>query len=158
MDWASVVQILLPGVGVVVLAMLSGAGGSALLELYYKPLRERKRAARLLLSEILLNTDLALLQANARDRAPKKIPADFDFSKLAWNAAAGLLSELPLDLLKRVVLLYNRYDSCNHLVNLYSQTFDELKSLPRRTAIPKNPHAFSTRCSVLRKRQVKPSA
>lgn len=113
--------------------MLSGAGGSALLELYYKPKRDRWRAAALLLSEVLLNTELALLQATTRFEDPKKLPADFSFSLMAWDAVAPRLSELPPDLLKRILLLYNRYRACNHAVVLHSKAADERTSLP-----PKN--------------------
>jgi hypothetical protein len=130
-DWAVFVDKLLPGLSTVLLAIISGAGGSALLELYYKPRRDRRRAAGLLLAEILLNTDLALLQAHARWKAPKKIPSDFSFSLMSWDAAAPLLSELPLDLLKRTVLLYNRYQACNQAVQSYSKTLDDRNALPK---------------------------
>jgi hypothetical protein len=111
--------------------MLSGAGGSALLELYYKPRRERWRASALLLSEVLLNTDLALAEAAARFDNAKKLPADFSFSLMAWDVVAPRLSELPPELLKRVLHLYNRYRTCNHAVELHAKAVDERTSLPK---------------------------
>lgn len=44
---------LLPGLGTVALAILSGAGGAALLELWWKPRRERRRAAALVHSDLM---------------------------------------------------------------------------------------------------------
>lgn len=136
---------LLPGVGTAFLAIISGAGGSALLELYWKPRRDRQKAAALLLAEILLNTDLALLQAHARVKTPRTIPADFAFSSLAWDATTDLLRELPPDLVKRILLLYRRYQHLNFCVNEYAKTMDELPSWsdPHQIAILKG-HLNST--------------
>ncbi|MGH7564048.1 MAG: hypothetical protein ACREK5_06465 [Gemmatimonadota bacterium] len=116
--------------GTVCLAILSGAGGAALLELYYKPRRDRRRAAALLLSEILLNADLALLQAHVRQRIPRKMPSDFSFSTMAWEACSEMVSELPVDLIKRVVIIYNRYQAGNRILRLYTEASRDLESLP----------------------------
>src|SRR5438067_1384586 len=95
--------------GTIVLAIVSGAGGSIVLELIWKPRRDRRRAASLLVAEVALNTELLLLHAHARTFAPKSIPADLSMSTLAWDAAAPLVSELPRERLRAVVTLYNRY-------------------------------------------------
>jgi hypothetical protein len=121
---------LLPGLGTVALAIVSGAGGSALLELWYKPRRDRRRAAKALVAEIMLNTDLALLHAHARWKAVKKIPGDFRFSLICWDSAAELISELPVDLIKSVVILYNRYKQCNEAVAFYREGLDQLEAIP----------------------------
>ena len=120
--------VLLPGIGTAVLAIISGAGGSALLELYWKPRRDRRKAAALLLSEVLLNTDLALLQAHFREKFTRKIPGDVSFSHLAWDATTDLLRELPADLLKQILLLYVRYEQLNSYVQEYGKTLDELQA------------------------------
>jgi hypothetical protein len=120
----------LAAVATVLLAILSGAGGSALLELYYKPRRDQRRAAKLLLTEVLMNTDYGLLQAHARWKAPKKLPGDFVFSTLAWDAAAEQVSEVPTELLKPLIILYNRYQHCNHAVAMYGDSVKQLKALP----------------------------
>src|SRR5262245_12375852 len=99
-DWvamATTTRSLLSIIGPSVLAILSGAGGAALLEVYWKPRQDRRKAATVLLSEILNNTQLCLLQANARQKAPKRIPADFRLELQGWDAAQDKLSELPPD-------------------------------------------------------------
>src|SRR5713101_1656696 len=93
----------------VVLPILSGAGGAALLEVYWKPRRDRRRAAVILLSEILNNWQRCILQANARQKAPKRVPADFHIELQGWDAAQDKLSELPPDTIKSVMLLYSHF-------------------------------------------------
>ena len=111
--------------GTVLLAILAGAGGSALLELLWKPRRDRRRAATLLLAEVALNTELLLLHAHARNSAPRQIPADLRMSTMAWSATAPLVSELPAKLVRKLVILYNRYDSLNRQIELFSDAVRE---------------------------------
>lgn len=101
------------------------------MELYWKPKRDRQRAAAIFLSEILLNTDLLLLQAHARVKAPRKIPSDFEMSLIGWDAAVDVLRELPPDLLKSLVRLYARYHHINQRVRDYAAALNELQSLPQ---------------------------
>ncbi|MBL8989743.1 MAG: hypothetical protein JNJ80_25965 [Gemmatimonadetes bacterium] len=122
---------LLPGLGTVALAILSGAGGSAILELWWKPRRDRRKAAGLLLADVLLNTDLLLLQAHARFKNPRSIPADFQMSVMGWDSAAQVLSELDPELLKSLVLLYNRYRYLNRCVELYAEALREQDAMPK---------------------------
>ena len=114
--------------GTAALAIASGAGGSALLELFWKPKRDRKKAATLLLAEILLNTELLLMQAHARFKKPKNIPGDFHMSTLAWDTAASALVELPAQTLKSVLLLYNRYHDLNGNVTLFDGALRDIES------------------------------
>jgi hypothetical protein len=136
---------LLPGVGTVALAILSGAGGSALLELWWKPRRDRRKAAGLLLADGLLNTELLVLQAHARFKNPRSIPADFEMSVLGWDTAGNVLSELDAELLKSLVLLYNRYRYLNKCVLLYAETLRELDSVA-----PTNPRCARAKGCVPR--------
>lgn len=129
-DITALLLSLLPGLGTVLLAIVSGAGGSALLEIYWKPKRDRQRAAAIFLAEILLNTDLLLLQAHARVKSPRKIPSDFEMSLIGWGAAVEVLRELSPDLLKSLVRLYARYHHLNQRVRDYASAFSELQSLP----------------------------
>ena len=135
-------ETLLPGLGTIVLAILSGAGGSALLELIWKPRRDRRRVAGALLGEILVNTELAILWSHARQKNPLSLPADLSFSNLGWHAVSGLVSELPADLVKSVLLLYRRYEHLNFCVQEYSRAADELQTL----------ETSSQRSAVLRSR------
>ncbi len=113
------------------LAIISGAGGSALLELYYKPRRDRRKAATLLAAEISTNAELLLLHAEFRKTNPRKIPRDFQLSKSGWDIASQLLAELPPDLLKKVLVLYARIDSLNDAVLLYENAVREIQALAK---------------------------
>jgi hypothetical protein len=127
--------------GAVLLAILSGAGGSALLELYWKPRRDRRRAASLIQAEVLLNAQLILLQAHARQQKPRAIPRDFRMSHMAWDASSSIVSELDPGVLKRLVLLYNRFETVNELVPLYADASDQLDACaadaPKRPKLTK---------------------
>lgn len=118
------------GAGTVLLAVLSGAGGSALLDLYWKPRRDRLRAATLLVAEVAFNTEVPLLQAHARFKNMKSIPADFALSTLSWGAAGDLVSELPVKILRELVLLYNQFESLNRHVAAFGQYLREFEAQP----------------------------
>jgi hypothetical protein len=117
--------------GTILLALLAGAGGSALLELIWKPRRERKRAASLLLAEVALNTQLLLMQAHARFADPTGIPADLRFSLIGWEAAGPRVGELPSELLRKIVLLYNQYRSLNMHVLAFGDALKTRDALAR---------------------------
>lgn len=125
-DWISA---LLPGVGTILLAILSGAGGSALLDLYWKPRRDRRRAAALLHADIIMNMQLIQLHAHLRKNAPRRIPQDLKLSRLGFDTAGEIISELPTELLRPLLLLYNRIDDLNRNVDLYAQGMDELDTI-----------------------------
>ena len=122
---------LLPGLGTIFLAIVSGAGGSALLELYYKPRRDRRKAAALLAAEISTNAELILLHSHFRKTNPRKIPRDFHFPKAAWEIASPFLGELPPHLLKKLLVLYARFDAANEAVLLYEDAVREIRELPK---------------------------
>lgn len=135
-DLPGLVSVLIPGLGTALIAIISGAGGSALLELYWKPRRDRRRAAALIHADIILNMQMILFHAELRKNAPRKIPQDLKLSRLGYDTAGEMVSELPTDLLRPVVLLYNRIDDLNRNVDLYSKALDEFDTLdpssPRR--------------------------
>ena len=112
----------------VVLALLAGAGGSALLELLWRPRRDRRRAASLLLAEVALNTELLLLQAHARMKNPLGIPSDFLMSTIAWDAASGLVSELPPKDVRALVQLYAKYGALNRHVEQFDAHLEALEA------------------------------
>jgi hypothetical protein len=120
----------LSGLGAVAIALLSGAGGSVLLEVFWRPWRARKKAAALLLSEILLNTELLLMQAHARFKNPKSIPADFHMSELGWSTAASSVVELPPKALKSALLLYMRYRDLNSNSQQYFVELQQVETSP----------------------------
>ena len=116
--------------GNVLLAILAGAGGSALLELFWRPRRDRKRAASLFVAEVALNTELLLLQAHARTTNPFGIPADLRMSTIAWESAADLISELPAEMVRALVQLYNQYHSLNRQIDGFGGYLDAFKAAP----------------------------
>jgi hypothetical protein len=124
-----VISTLVPGVGTILLAILSGAGGSALLDLYWKPRRDRRRAAALLHADIVVNMQIIQFHAHLRKSAPRKIPQDLKLSHLGFDTAGEIVSELPTELLRPVMLLYNRFDDLNRNVELYAQGMDQLATL-----------------------------
>jgi hypothetical protein len=105
--------------GTILLAMLAGAGGSVLLELLWRPRRDRQRAAGLLTAEVALNTELLLLQAHARQADRFGIPADLRMSVMGWHAVAALVSELPFAENRALIHIYNQYDALNRQVEAY---------------------------------------
>lgn len=113
------------GAGSILLALLAGAGGSALLELLWRPRRDRRRAASLIVAEVAMNTELLLLQAHARKLNPTGIPSDLQLSTLAWAAAGELVSELPASLVRKLVLLYNQFDALNAHVQAFGTALRE---------------------------------
>ena len=130
MNWSEFLTQVLPGLGTALLAIISGAGGSALLELFWKPRQERRKVATTLMADILLNTELLLLQAHARVRNPKGIPDDFNLSLMGWDATSESLRELPAELIKSLVLLYNRYRYLNSTAQNFGKSLDQYESLP----------------------------
>ena len=122
---------LVPGLGAVLIAIASGAGGSALLELYWKPRRDGKRLAAVLYAEILQNAQFILLWTHVRHQQPRTIPADFHLSTIGFDSTSELLRELPAVQLKRVLLLYNRYQAANRQVADYAEALDEFEALKR---------------------------
>jgi len=117
---------ILETVGGIVVALVSGAGGAVLLEVFWKPRRDRRKAATLLLAEILLNTELLLMQTRARQARPKSIPGDFHMSTLAWDTVSNALVELPAEVLKSVLLLYNRYRDLNTFVGQFAEALRDV--------------------------------
>lgn len=114
--------------GTIILAVIAGAGGSALLELLWKPRRDRRRAASLIVAEVAMNTQLLMLQAHARFANPGGIPADIRLSTIGWEAAGALVSELPIKLLRDLVLLYNQYRSLNLQVAAFAESLRDRDS------------------------------
>lgn len=131
MDWGSFA-----------ISIMSGAGGAALLDLWWKPRRDRRRVSALLLAEILINTDYLLLQAHARIKNLKSIPADFELSVQAWEKAGDRVSELDPDLVKQLLLLYIRYSDLNNYVSTFSKFHYQQEALgtmdPQREVLDRN--------------------
>src|SRR2546430_13659585 len=83
------------GLGAVLLALLGGVVGSALLELWWRPWRTRRRVAALPAEEGNLNAQLLKLHAERRPPHPGRIALDFLLSHLAFDAVARAEGELP---------------------------------------------------------------
>lgn len=114
--------------GTILLAVLAGAGGSALLELLWRPRRDSRRAAAMLTAEVVLNTELLILQAHARTKEQMSIPSDLRMSVIAWNAVAPLVSELPTGTVRQLVKLYNQYEALNRHIESFGEALDRYKN------------------------------
>jgi hypothetical protein len=121
--------VVLAAVGTVLLAILSGAGGSALLELYYKPRRDLKRVCVVLYAELLQNAQMILLWAHTRKTNPKAIPSDFQLSVFGMEVVSDLLRELPAHELQEVLLLYSRFEASNQMVAEFASALDQYDGL-----------------------------
>ena len=95
--------------------------------MFWRPRRDRRKAATLLLAEILLDTELLFMQAHARFKNPKNIPGDFPMRTLAWHTAASALVELPPETLKSALLLYNSYRGMNANVAQFATALEEIE-------------------------------
>jgi hypothetical protein len=114
---------LLPGLLTVLLALFGGAAGSALLELWWKPRRTRRRVAALLAEEVNLNAQMCVLHTHLRQRAPGHISPDFQLSHLAFDAVAQEIGELPPEAAGQVILTYHRFDHLRRLREMFSERY-----------------------------------
>ena len=131
--WQEYFGFLSNSAGSILLSVLAGAGGSVLLELLWRPRRDRRRAASLVLTEVAFNTQLCLLQTHARTMGSSLVPADFSMSTMAWDAAGNLLSELPTALLRELILVYNQYRSLNDHVKAFADAINVHDAADRGT-------------------------
>lgn len=144
---SAVVASLLPGIGTAALAVLSGAGGSALLDIWWKPRQARRKVAALLFMEMFFNTDYLLLHAYWREKKPLNIPDDFTLSMLGWEAAIADLKDLDVETMRAVHRLYNRYAELNNYVAKFGAVLDELRHLPPNS--PQRPGLEGHRDAIL---------
>ena len=97
------------------------------MELLWRPRRDKRRAAGLIVTEVALNTELLLLQAHAREANRRGIPSDLRLSTIAWDAASGIVSELPHKTVRGLVQLYNKYSALNLHVEGFGEHLAALK-------------------------------
>ena len=97
------------------------------MELLWRPRRDKKRAAALICAEVALNTEILLLQAHAREVNPRGIPSDLRMSTIAWDAASGIVSELPHNTVRGLVQLYNKYRALNLHIEGFGEHLAALK-------------------------------
>jgi hypothetical protein len=115
--------------------LFGGVGATLLWEMFLKPRREKQSVGRTIAGETSLNLQMIALHLAARERSPNSIPADFRLSTLAFQALASQIGSLPSDARQLVILLYNRIEYLNRVVDLYAQLLDKL-----RTSAADNPH------------------
>jgi len=116
------IESLLPGIVTAVLALFGGAGGSALLELWWKPRRTRRRVAVLLAYEVNLNLKAMLAHTIARERHLMQVSADFKLSTVAFDALAEQIAELPAHTASQVLDVYHRFERLHRLREAFSAT------------------------------------
>ena len=109
---------LLPGLGAVLLALLGGVVGSMLLELWWKPRRTRRRIAALLVEEVNLNAQMIQNYIHVLRRDPGSISPDFELSRLALDAVAQDVGELPPTVAGHVILAYHHFECLPRLLEI----------------------------------------
>ncbi len=111
-----------------VAAALIGAAaavlGTVVLELVWKPLVTRFRAARVLLAEVKLNQKILQAISEHREREPERIADTIVLSTKGWEAVGTDINHLPTPVLESVLLRYAQFDEINRLVQNYSRKTD----------------------------------
>ena len=140
-SWSEIAHYIAKGVILIVLSLLGGVGGSALMEIIWRPRRERERVIGLLGAEVAFNANLLLHHAEVRALGGPTVPSDLILSTMAWTAAGGLVREIPTDMLNELILLYNRFENLNRLVRRYDEIVRRRDSLttfvPEHTRLDK---------------------
>jgi hypothetical protein len=119
---------LAPGLVTVLLALFGGAGGSLLLDLWWKPRRTRRRVAALLMHEINVNVQAMAVHAYLREGHPRQVSADFRLSRLAFDALAAEVAELPPMVAADVIVLYHHFEHLHVLREAFSRTHAEWRA------------------------------
>lgn len=109
----------LPGIWTALIAVVSGAGGAALLELWLKPKRLRRSAAIVLAAEVVQNGIVLALHLVSGKKHPLWIAHDFRLSVIGFQSIADRVSELPPKVVRRTLLLYGRFDELNQAMTRY---------------------------------------
>ena len=136
------VENLLSLLGTILIGLLSGAGGSVILEVLWRPSRSRRRAAALVHSDLIINAQLVLAHAELRKSAPRKVPQDLILSRLGFDTAEGLVAELPPELLRKLVGYYNLVNDLNRNVGFYADALDLLEGLDSGSERRKNQQRY----------------
>jgi hypothetical protein len=113
---------LAPGLVTVVLALFGGAGGSLLLDMWWKPRRVRRRVAALLMHEVNVNTQAMAVHTYLREQHPRQVSADFRLSRLGFDAVASEIAELPPQVASDVIVLYHHFEHLHVLREAFSRT------------------------------------
>jgi len=102
----------------VLLALFGGVAGSALLELWWKPWRTRRRVAALLVEEVNLNAQMIQTYIHVLRRDPGHISPAFELSHLAFDAVAQEVGELPPTVAGHVILAYLHFKYLPRLLEI----------------------------------------
>jgi len=102
----------------VLLALFGGVAGSALLELWWKPWRTRRRVAALLVEEVNLNAQMIQNYIHVLRRDPGRISPAFELSHLAFDAVAQEVGELPPTVAGHVILAYLHFEYLPRLLEI----------------------------------------
>jgi hypothetical protein len=104
------------------------AAPPVLLELWWQPRRTRRRVATLLMYEVNLNVRTMALHTYQREHHPRQVSADFRLSRLAFDAVAPEIAELPPKVASDVIALYHRFDHLHVLRETFSRIHVEWRA------------------------------
>lgn len=126
-DWQSLIGVFLSGfLAFLVVVIWEG---------WLVPARHSRNVAHALMGETSINLQLLAGQQEARKANPKSIPGDFQMSKVAFDALADRIAELPPELLNSVLLFYNRVTSLNAMPQLYSDLLTQYRAARPNTSV-----------------------
>lgn len=119
--------------------------GTTVLELVWKPLLSRHRAATVLVAEVRLNQRLLRSIAEHRHREPGRVSDTISLSTQGWHAVAHEIHHLPKEALESVLLRYAQFAEINRLVINYSRKVDMVLQLERGSMAQHAVHLESQR-------------
>lgn len=104
--------------------------GVFVVELWLKPEFARKRVARVLLTELRLNTKALTRAIEHRQAVPDSVSESIFTSQRGWEAVASDIHHLPEGALRTLLLVYAQLTEIDRLVTHYSRKTDQLLQLP----------------------------
>jgi hypothetical protein len=103
-------------------------------ELVLRPQRERFQVAKLLRVEIQVNLRMLIRTRIWREESPKGIVRDFFTTRIALEALAGRMGELPARVLDDVLRLYRSLEQLDTISERYREHMRELTTRPEGSA------------------------
>lgn len=136
--WDTLID-LLPGLTATLLALFGGVGGALFLEIWYRPRRERRQTAALILHELNLTAQNLDLELARRKAEPNTVSFNVRFPRIALEAVSHNLARLPPMVASWVMHVYAGLDLLGGLASEVERAF---KRAQAQTANPRDEQHF----------------